>query len=108
MLNAYNLSQDALGGGYKNIDTLAKWNGHFWFCVQNFAHLSDSGDKWLSGLDTRGSTAQGFWETQGTITVPAATGTGGSSPLANIVSLVFAQCTSVLRSGYGRQLEVVN
>ena len=107
MLNAYNLSQDTLGGGHPRLDALDRWQGHFWVCCQNFEHLSEQGDRWLSGLDTRGNVAQGFFETQGTITPAAATGTGGTNPGANITTLVFCQCTSTLRVGYGRQIEVV-
>lgn len=107
LMNAYNLSQDTLGGGYKGLDTLAKWGSDFWVCCQNFEHLSESGDRWLSGLDTRGNIASGFWETQGSITVPAATGTGGTNPASNLIALIFAHCTSTLRVSYGRQIEVV-
>ena len=106
-MNAYKLSQDNLGGGHPKLDTLGRWLGHWWVCCQNFEHLSESGDRWLSGLDTRSNVAQGFFETQGTITPAAPTNAGGANPGANITALVFCQCTSTLRERYGWQIEVV-
>lgn len=101
---ALNMSQDTLGGGYKGLDTLAKWNSSFWLCSQEFEHGSDD---YISGLDTRGNVAQAFLETGGSITVGANVGTGGTNPGTSLTCLVFAQCTSLLRVGAGRQLEVV-
>jgi hypothetical protein len=104
LLNSYNLTQDTLGGGYKNLDSLAKWNASFWVAAQEFEHGSDD---FISGIDTRGNIAQCFFETQGTVTVGANTGSGGTNPGTSLVALVFAQTTSTLRVGAGRQIELV-
>ncbi|KAG2443970.1 hypothetical protein HYH02_009171 [Chlamydomonas schloesseri] len=104
MLNGYGLSQDTLGGGHKNLDSLTKWNNAFWVACASFEHGSDD---YISGLDTRGNVAQGFWETQGTISQGANVGTGGSNPGTSLTAVVFCETTSVLRVGDGRQLELV-
>lgn len=104
MLNSYGLSQDTLGGGHKNLDSLTKWNNAFWVACASFEHGSDD---YISGIDTRGNVAQGFWETQGTISQGANVGTGGSNPGTSLTAVVFCEITSVLRVGAGRQLEIV-
>ncbi|GIL71522.1 hypothetical protein Vretifemale_1889 [Volvox reticuliferus] len=104
LLNAYNLSQDTLGGGYKNMDTLAKWNAAFWVACQEFDHGTDD---YISGIDTRGNVAQCFFETQGTVSTGTAVGTAPTNPGTNLVALVFAQTTSTLRVGAGRMIELV-
>ncbi|KXZ46495.1 hypothetical protein GPECTOR_43g932 [Gonium pectorale] len=102
--NAYGLSQDTLGGGYKNLDSLTKWNNGFWVACVSFEHGSDD---YVSGIDTRGNTSQGFFESQGTISQGANVGTGGTNPGTSVTAVVFCEITSVLRVGAGRQLELV-
>ena len=104
MLNSYNLSQDTLGGGYKGCDSLEKWNQSFWVACQEFEHGSDD---FISGIDTRGNTAQCYFETSGTITPGTSTGIGGANPGTNLVCLVFTEVSSVLRVGAGKQIELV-
>lgn len=104
LLNSHNLSQDTLGGGYKGLDSLSKWNSAFWVACQEFDHGTDD---YISGISTRGNIAQCFFETQGTVGVGANVGGGSANPDTNLVALVFAQTTSTLRVGAGRQLELV-
>lgn len=96
MLNAYGLSQDTLGGGYKGCDTLAKWNGRYWVAVDSFCHNTADDERFVSGIDTRGNVAQAFFEYS-----------GFSDSATCTTGLVFAQTTSLLRVGAGRQIEVV-
>lgn len=103
MLNSINLSQDTLGGGYKGLDSLAKWNRSFWVAVQEFEH-GDS--EFISGIDTRGNIAQCHFNSVGSISMGAKTGTG-HGPDGNLVCHVFAECSSVLRVGAGKQIELV-
>ena len=105
MLNSYNLSGDVLGGGYPSLNTLSKWVSSFWFAEQRFDHGSD-GVALISGIDTRGSVAQAYFQTTGSIGVGTVTGTG-HGPGNQVTCLVFAQTTSTLRVGAGRQLELV-
>lgn len=96
MLNAYGLSQDTLGGGYRGCDTLTKWNGRYWVAVQSFCHNTADDERFISGIDTRGNVAQAFFEYS-----------GFSDSATCTTGLVFAQTTSLLRVGAGRQIEVV-
>lgn len=104
MLNAYCLAQDTLGGGYRQLDTLAKWNNAYWVACQEFDHGTDD---FISGIDTRGNVAQCFFETQGTVAVGGNVGTGGVNPGTQLTALVFVQTTSILRIGAGRAMELV-
>jgi hypothetical protein len=94
MLNSYNMSQDTLGGTHRLIDTQTKWLDDFWVAVVNFAHPCDMDtERYISGQDTRGNVAQGFFEYAGLSTA----GTG----------LIFAETTAILQVGAGRQLQLV-
>jgi hypothetical protein len=94
MMNAYGLSQDTLGGCSRLLDTQTKWSDDFWVAVVNFAHPCDNDtERIVSGLDTRGNVAQCFFEYAGLTTA----GTG----------LIFAQTSSLLRIGAGRQIETI-
>lgn len=106
MLNSYGLSQDTVGGGYPGLTSLAQWTSSFWLAENKFDHGSD-GVTLISGIDTRGSTAQAYFQSYGTISVGANVGTGGANPGTNLTALVFAQTTSTLRVGQGRQLEII-
>ena len=103
MLNSMQMSQDTLGGTNPDIKSLYTWNNGFFVHCQEYDHGTDD---FISGIDTRGNIAQGTWETQAaTQSTPAGAGAG---PGANgFQALVFAQTTSTLRVGAGRQLEVV-
>ena len=87
------------------MNSLAAWNGGFGHVEARF----DSGDgvTVISGCDTRGNTAQGSWYCQGSTSVGTATGGGAANLPSNLLFLVFAQTTSSLIVGVGRQLQVV-
>ena len=87
------------------MNSLAAWNS-------GFGHVEvrlDSGDgvTVLSGMDTRGNTAQGSYLSQGFSTLGTAVGGGAANLPTNLLTLVFAQTTSSLIVGVGRQLQVV-
>ena len=108
MLNSYGLSQDTLGGGYYLLNSMGNWLSSLWLAEQRFDHGGGDGISLISGIDTRGSTAQMYFQSAGTIAVGANVGTGANaSPGTSLVCQVFAQCTSSLRVGAGRQIEVV-
>jgi hypothetical protein len=94
MQNAYGMSQDTLGGCYRNLDTVAKWTGAYWVAVQSFCHNTADDERYVSGVDTRGNVAQCYFEYDG-------------FNVANYTGLVFAQTTSLLRVGAGRQIEII-
>lgn len=94
--NAYGLAQDTLGGVYRGLDTLTKWNQRFWVGCQSFAHNTADDERYISGIDTRGNVAQCFFE-YNTFSDSATTTT----------CLVFAQTSSLLRVAAGRQLEII-
>lgn len=58
--NAYGLTQDTLGGCYKGIDTLTKWNRFYWVGAQSFAHNTADDERYISGIDTRGNVDTAF------------------------------------------------
>lgn len=94
MQNAYGMSQDTLGGCHRLIDTQAKWTGSFWVACQSFCHNTADDERYVSGIDTRGNVAQCYFEYDGL-------------SATNYTGMVFAQTTSLLRVGAGRQIEVV-
>jgi hypothetical protein len=106
MLNSYGMSQDTLGGGNPLNISLATWTSSFWLAEQKFDHGSD-GVTLISGIDTRGSTAQCYFQSIGTVSVGANTGTGGINPGTSLTCMFFAQTTSTLRIGSGRQIELI-
>jgi hypothetical protein len=106
MLNSYGMSQDTLGGGNPLNNSLASWTSSFWLAKQKFDHGSD-GVTLISGIDTRGSTAQCYFQSIGTVSEGANTGTGGTNPGASLTCMVFAQTTSTIRIGSGRQLDLI-
>lgn len=106
MINSYGLSQDVLGGCHPLLDTLAKWNNGFFVVSENFNHNSDD---FISGIDTRGNVVQAYFEHDFNATGGATGGTGyAAAPTTNdrITCLVFAQTTSTLRVGAGKQIEL--
>ena len=94
--NAYGLTQDTLGGCYRGRDTLTKWNRFYWVAAQSFTHNTADDERYISGIDTRGNVAQCFFEF-----------TGLNDATTAPTCLVFAQTSSLLRVGAGRQLELV-
>ena len=106
LLSCLNMSADTLGGMSRSLTTPAAWQCGYYVMAQEFCN-SDAG--YISGLDTRGSSLQAFLQQTGTIGT-ANNGTGaaaGSSPGTSLTTYVFAQCTSSLKIGAGRSIEVV-
>jgi hypothetical protein len=89
--NNLNLSQDVLGGINPDISTMTLFQSKFWAASMEFCH---SDNDFISGVDTRGNASGGTFETQG-----ISTGT--------YTCLVFLECSSILRVGEGRQVDVV-
>lgn len=105
LTNALNVSADTLGGIYNGCDTLDKFGQSYWVATHEFCH-PEAGVE--SGLDTRGNIAQIFFETNGTVTNGTNVNSGGGANVpSQYTCLLFAQTTSSLRIGAGRQLEVV-
>lgn len=104
LMNSYNLSQDTLGGINNNISSLARWRDAFWVASCALDHAVGGDERFVSGLNTLGSVAQGFWEYDG-----ASVGTDNFDATvdANAIALVFAQTTAVLQVGAGRQISIV-
>lgn len=104
LMNSYNLSQDTLGGVNGNISSLDSWRTRYWVASCALDHAVASDERFVSGLNTLGNVAQGYWEYSG-VTVNAGNNFGAAS--ANATALIFAQTTSILQVGAGRQISVV-
>jgi hypothetical protein len=94
-LNALNLSQDTLGGIDGDIDTVANYKAKFFCPMIRLNHPTEVGERYISGMNTLGSSCNVVYKTSGT-------GAGGASQL-----LVVCFCTSTLRCGQGRAITVV-
>jgi hypothetical protein len=97
-LNAFNLTQDTLGGIDSLITSAPVWNSNFWVASARLDHPCDPDERFISGISTLGTNAQiEFNSTQdsvGTQSVP--------------YTLLFAKTTAVLRVGAGKALEIVS
>lgn len=113
MMNSYNLSQDTLGGVNKNIGNLENWRRKYWVASCALDHPTAADERYISGVNTLGNVAQGFFEYQGanlTNHQLAHIGNGGvtaSNLSDNATALIFAQTSPVLQVAAGRQLSVV-
>lgn len=102
--NSIHTSQDALGGPYAGLSGLTQWNQSFWVAGHELAH-GDPG--FISGLNTIGNICQGTFDTQGSITAGATTGTGGAHPGPSLTCIVFVETSAILEVGPNRQISVV-
>ena len=102
---SYGLADDLSGGGHPLMNSLAAWVGGYGHVEARF----DSGDgvTVVSGLDCRGNTAQGSFYTAGSTSTGTLVGGGAPTLPTNLLFIVFAQTTSSLIIGSGRQLSVV-
>jgi hypothetical protein len=111
LMNSYGLSQDTLGGINRNINTLSNWQQRYWVSACALDHQVGSDERYISGLDTRGNVAQGFFEYQGaTVTnnfIASANGSTSATLSSSAIALIFAQTTSVLRIGAGDNLLLI-
>ena len=105
VMSSYGLCDSVDGGGHPLMNSLASWIGGYSHVEARF----DSGDgvTVISGCDTRGNTAQGSFYTAGTISTGTLIGGGAPNLPTNMLFIVFAQTTSSLIIGAGRQLSVV-
>jgi hypothetical protein len=113
LMNSYNLSQDTLGGINKNITSLDFWRRKYWVASCALDHAVGSDERFVSGLNTLGNVAQGFFEYTGASLTSAfrthtgAGGATGADTTANALALIFAQTTAILQVGAGRQISVI-
>lgn len=93
-LQNLNVLSDLLGGGDTGLDSYSDWESDYWCHVHRFNHLNDAGDdnRLISGLNTLGANAQGYWTTTGTAT--------------DVWPIVFCKTSATLAIGAGRMLEV--
>ena len=105
LLCSYGLSDSVDGGGHPLMNSLAAWNSGFGHVEARFC--SGDGVTVISGVDCRGNMAQGSFYTAGTAITGTTVGGGAASLPTNLLFLVFAQTTSSLIVGAGRQLQVV-
>lgn len=105
LMNSYNMSQDSIAGCNKNIgSSLSNWNTRYWVSSVSLDHPNSADERYISGLNTLGSVAQGYFEYTGlTVTGNFLGGTLNSSVLA----LIFAQTSSILQIGAGRQIQLL-
>lgn len=95
LTNALNVSQDALGGMTPELNSQAAWLNGFFVAAYRFCHDADADARLVSGVDSRGSVSQCFFEYSGLDVATAK------------LALVFAFAKSVLRVGAGRLIEKV-
>lgn len=103
MLNSFGLSQDTLGGVIPTCNNLGAWLSSFWISEIRLDHGESVSV--ISGVNTQGSSLNGYYTTNGTAT-QVVTG-AGAGPGTNVQCLVFCQTTSMLEVGFGRQITVI-
>jgi hypothetical protein len=89
-----NLAQDTVGQSHPNMNSLSNWENDFWVHALSFTFDADGENMRLCGLDGRGGTITGSWNTNGT----------GTNNLQPCVVLCHK---SVVRCGANRAIEVV-
>ena len=104
MLNSFGMSQSRNDGLSPNLNSLTAWNSGHWLSEISLDYSGEPVNT-LSGLDLRGSSLNGYWNTNGTTTPGTVTLLGGGP--SGLTALVFVESTAVLRISAGRQLEVV-
>jgi hypothetical protein len=71
-----------------------------WCSEARFDHASD-GTSLIAGMNTMGNQSGGYW------TVNGSTAGGGAGAPSTIMGLVFAQVTSTIQIGAGRQIVLI-
>ena len=90
---AFGAATDTLGGTDPLLNTLSAFTNFFWVHHLRLNHPDAEGNRILSGFDSRGSSANFFWNTE------ASSGTGHA--------WVFVKSSALLRVGAYRQIEYV-
>lgn len=110
LMNSYGLSQDSLGGvnrnlgaGSASVSPLTNWRDRYWVASVALDHQTASDERFISGLNTLGNVAQGFFEYGSAVVSNNFAGSLSVNPTC----LIFAQTSAVLQVGAGRQLNVI-
>ena len=91
----YNISKNSVvGGGHHSFMTLDQYKKHYFVMCARLNMPDSEYSRTISGLDTRSVSLNGYFLTNNL---------GATHPNA----MIFAECTSSLRVGAGRQLEVI-
>lgn len=88
-----NAAQDTVGSSHPNMNTLDNWAADFWTHAVSFTFDADGESMRMCGLDGRGGTITGSWDTNGSG--------------ANFQPAIVLCTKSVLRVGPNRTIEVV-
>lgn len=88
---AFGTSTDTLGGCDPKLTSLAQFTNYFWVHHLRLNHPDPEGNRVLSGFDSRGTSANFFWNTE------ASSGTG--------YAWVYVKSSAVLKVGAYRQLQ---
>ena len=97
MMVNYGIASATNEGCHPNLSSLTAWLSSMWCSEARFDHASD-GTSLIAGMNTMGNQSGGYWTVNG-----SATGGGAGAP-STIMGLVFAQVTSTLTIGAGRQI----
>jgi hypothetical protein len=92
-LKALNMSQDTLGWLDAGMSSLSNFQNAYFTKINRYNHATPADERWVSGIDTRGTMAQIRGELNGT--------TGSVNPY------LFVQCTGTLRVKAFRQVDVI-
>jgi hypothetical protein len=90
--------------------SLAHYENNFFVYACQLEHRSDSDERFMSGIDTRGSAAQCFFSSkQSLLAADPMSGGGPINRTAQVPNqvVVFAECTSSLRIMANKVLEIV-
>ena len=89
------LALDTVSGGDPNLKSLALFNSDFFVHALRLNHQDEGVEqsRFIGGFDSRGTAMNGTWSTTGAT--------------ANTFPFVYVQCSSVLRIGAARQIEVM-
>lgn len=90
---AFGTSTDTLGGCDPLLNSLSAYTNFFWVHHLRLNHPDSDNNRVLSGMDSRGTTANYFWNTE------ASSGTG--------FAWVFVKSSATLRVGAYRQIEYI-
>ena len=106
-LDAFNLLTIGKADNYSvdsgcKINSLENWYNSYWTAMLRLNMPSEMNVRSLSGLDTRGLNSQFFLQTQAGTDVYQTEIPGGDNE-----TFVICECTSTLRIGMGRMIEVV-
>jgi hypothetical protein len=104
LMNSYGLSQDTVGGPNKNLGSLALWRDRYWVAATSLDHAVSADERFISGLNTLGNVAQGFFEYSSAVVT---SNFAGASLSQNPTALIFAQTSAVLQVGAGRQIQII-